>query len=397
MSQNDMSIANQAGAPFRADLNSALQALVSQSSGTTEPTTTYAFQPWYDTTNNILKYRNAANNAWVTYGKIVDTAAVDFYVNGTKRLEVLANGDTNIEGTGALKINVGTTAQRPGTPATGQIRFNTTTSKFEGWDGAAWGDLTDDVTPGDGTVTEAKFDSTGASAGDVLTADGSGGATYEPPEPGGINTITRIVITSTSTYNPSSGLQYADVEICGGGGSGGGINNGVGGGGGGGGYTKKRFTAAEIGSSQSVTIGAGGTATTGADGNSGGTTTFGSLLTATGGGGGKQSVGSALSIGEGGDKGSGSGGDINATGSAGTPGIQVGSSPSTANKQACSGNGGSSFFGGGGRGRSDVNTDTSGQSASSPGAGGAGAHNPIPRASGAGAAGICIVTEYRIV
>jgi len=138
MSQNDMSIANQAGAPFRADLNSALQALVSQSSGTTEPTTTYAFQPWYDTTNNILKYRNAANNAWVTYGKIVDTSAVDFYVNGTKRQEVLANGDTNTEGTGALKINVGTTAQRPGTPATGQIRFNTTTSKFEGWDGAAW-------------------------------------------------------------------------------------------------------------------------------------------------------------------------------------------------------------------------------------------------------------------
>lgn len=33
---------------------------------------------------------------------------------------------------------VGTTAQRPSSPEPGMIRFNTTTSKHEGWDGSAW-------------------------------------------------------------------------------------------------------------------------------------------------------------------------------------------------------------------------------------------------------------------
>ena len=55
MSQNDLSIANQGFASFRSDLNSALQALGSTNSGTSAPSTTYANQLFYDTTNNILK------------------------------------------------------------------------------------------------------------------------------------------------------------------------------------------------------------------------------------------------------------------------------------------------------------------------------------------------------
>lgn len=43
-----------------------------------------------------------------------------------------------LTGTGALKVPVGTTAERP-TAAQGQLRFNTTTSSFEGYDGSAWG------------------------------------------------------------------------------------------------------------------------------------------------------------------------------------------------------------------------------------------------------------------
>ena len=56
MSQNDLSIANQGFASFRSDLNSALQALGSTNSGTSAPSTTYANQLFYDTTNNILKF-----------------------------------------------------------------------------------------------------------------------------------------------------------------------------------------------------------------------------------------------------------------------------------------------------------------------------------------------------
>lgn len=72
MAQHDMSIANQSGAAFRADLNDALAALVSNSSGATEPATTFAYQLWADTTAGLLKQRNAANNAWVTLAKLSD-------------------------------------------------------------------------------------------------------------------------------------------------------------------------------------------------------------------------------------------------------------------------------------------------------------------------------------
>jgi hypothetical protein len=46
-----------------------------------------------------------------------------------------------------LTIPVGTTAQRP-TPADGKIRFNTTTTKFEGYNGTAWGQLGGGATGG---------------------------------------------------------------------------------------------------------------------------------------------------------------------------------------------------------------------------------------------------------
>ncbi|NUA26099.1 phage tail protein [Cupriavidus basilensis] len=68
MSQNDLVIDNQAGAPFRADINGALQALASQQSGSAAPATTYPYQFWADTGAGLLRMRNGANNAWVTIG-----------------------------------------------------------------------------------------------------------------------------------------------------------------------------------------------------------------------------------------------------------------------------------------------------------------------------------------
>jgi len=42
MAQHDYDIANQSGAAFRQDLNNCLDAIVSQNSGASEPSTTYA-------------------------------------------------------------------------------------------------------------------------------------------------------------------------------------------------------------------------------------------------------------------------------------------------------------------------------------------------------------------
>ena len=66
MAQHDYDIANQTGANFRADLNNALDAIASNNSGSSEPSTTFAYEWWIDTSANVLKLRNSANNAWIT-------------------------------------------------------------------------------------------------------------------------------------------------------------------------------------------------------------------------------------------------------------------------------------------------------------------------------------------
>jgi hypothetical protein len=75
MAQHDMNIANQGFPAFRSDLNDALAALVSNSSGATEPSTTFAHQMWVDTAADpsILKIRNADNDAWITIGSLNQT------------------------------------------------------------------------------------------------------------------------------------------------------------------------------------------------------------------------------------------------------------------------------------------------------------------------------------
>lgn len=60
----------------------------------------------------------------------------NFTVGGN--LEV--TGNASINSTGAIKVPVGTTAQRP-TAATGKIRYNSTTGAYEGYDGSSWSSL----------------------------------------------------------------------------------------------------------------------------------------------------------------------------------------------------------------------------------------------------------------
>jgi hypothetical protein len=65
MSQHDFNIANQGFPATRADINNAFQAIASNSSGPTAPSTTYANMWWYDTTNNKMYLRNGADSAWI--------------------------------------------------------------------------------------------------------------------------------------------------------------------------------------------------------------------------------------------------------------------------------------------------------------------------------------------
>jgi len=68
MSQHDLDIANQTSSSARADINSALKALGSTSSGSSAPSTTYANMLWYDTGSNTLKMRTEADDQWISIG-----------------------------------------------------------------------------------------------------------------------------------------------------------------------------------------------------------------------------------------------------------------------------------------------------------------------------------------
>tara|TARA_R100000329_G_scaffold71944_1_gene62638 strand:+ start:192 stop:1535 length:1344 start_codon:yes stop_codon:yes gene_type:complete len=88
---HDMIIDNSTGANVRADINNALAALVSNSSSSSEPSTKYAYQFWADTTNGILKIRNAANNAWINL----------FTLSGGIDVDAASNFNEDVTFTGA--------------------------------------------------------------------------------------------------------------------------------------------------------------------------------------------------------------------------------------------------------------------------------------------------------
>jgi hypothetical protein len=53
---------------------------------------------------------------------------------------ITATADSTFSSTGSLTISKGTTAQQPGSPTTGMLRYNTTSNQFEGYSGSspAW-------------------------------------------------------------------------------------------------------------------------------------------------------------------------------------------------------------------------------------------------------------------
>ena len=140
MAQHDYIIANQSGAAFRSDLNNGLAAIVSQNSGAAQPSTTYAYQWWADTTTGLLKLRNAANNAWITVGTLADanlgllalgggtlTGALLLDDSGTVSAPALAfDGDANtgIWRSAADTLNVATNGVENAEFGTSEVVFN---------------------------------------------------------------------------------------------------------------------------------------------------------------------------------------------------------------------------------------------------------------------------------
>ena len=136
MATHDYNLANATGAAFRSDLNNALSAVASNNSSSSDPATTFAFQWYVDTGDSTLKIRNAANDGYVNVSTVGGIGSANL------GLAPLAGptftGDVVISSTSALQIPVGTTAQRPGSPSAGDLRFNSTTTSAEIYNGTSF-------------------------------------------------------------------------------------------------------------------------------------------------------------------------------------------------------------------------------------------------------------------
>ena len=266
-----------------------------------------------------------------------------------------------------------------------------------GW----WVDISNISTNPLGVVTITPTTSTINGAATLVVQKGqsvrivSNGSNYQASLLTGIRTVKIQTFSASGTYTPSTGMLHAVIEAIGGGAGGGGVAictggtiNGAGGGGAGS-YARKVVTAVQVGASQTVTIGAGGSGgAAGANaGIAGGDTSVGTLCIGKGGSGGAGAPDGAA--GAGGAGGVAGTGDVTIVGGNGI----AGSRSTNATFIFTFLSGGCSVWGQGGL----ISVNTNGSVGTGYGSGGGGGSDfsaTSTHTGGAGAGGYVLITEH---
>ena len=93
-----------------------------------------------------IPFAQGINSTLVTDSTSTSTGSI-ITAGGVGIAKSLYTLNFSLTGTGASKLNVGTTGERP-TAATGMVRFNSTTGRFEGYGASSWGALGGGATGG---------------------------------------------------------------------------------------------------------------------------------------------------------------------------------------------------------------------------------------------------------
>ena len=160
--------------------------------------------------------------------QISDTTISSVNTNDNIVLDPNGSGQLVIQGTNAVTIPSGSTAQRP-SGSTGDIRVNTSTGNFEYYDGSAWqpvapsiGISTIDTFSGDDSTVAFTLSSSTTTAGTIVTLNGvvqSPGNAYnvssttltftEAPKTGDAIEVRYI----NTAYNPGSAITDLDTSV----------------------------------------------------------------------------------------------------------------------------------------------------------------------------------------
>ena len=152
---------------------------------------------------NAVEYSQfqSATTVVAITGGTINGATIGATIPASGRLTTLEvtgtstfTGLGSFNGTGALKVPAGTTAQQP-TPVTGQIRYNTTNNQYEGYGASSWGSL-------GGGATGSSGDQIFIENGQTVTA------TYSIPVGKNAMSTGPITINSGATVTVPSGSRW---------------------------------------------------------------------------------------------------------------------------------------------------------------------------------------------
>ncbi len=123
MATHDYVIDNSTGANVRADINSVLQAILTNNSSSSAPSTTAAYMFWADTTSGTLKIRNSSDNAWVELLQLDGTLTLEDGSASTPGLAFRDDLNTGIYSSGDDRFNIATAGVE-------RMELNTTSTIF---------------------------------------------------------------------------------------------------------------------------------------------------------------------------------------------------------------------------------------------------------------------------
>tara|TARA_Y100001937_G_scaffold119707_1_gene175866 strand:- start:824 stop:1846 length:1023 start_codon:yes stop_codon:yes gene_type:complete len=200
MAQHDYVIDNQLFPAFRTDLNNALSAIVSNNSGGSDPSTTFANMFYYDTGDNKLKIRNEDNDAFIDLLELDQTNdTVEYFISDKIRTTEIGFTD----GDAAITIADGGAITTSGNLTIGgnnnELRF-TEGANHVGFEAPA---LSSD--------TIFKLPSADGSAGQVLKTDGSKNLSFGSAS----GKIIQIVPDSDTTTFSFSVTGASDTDVAG--------------------------------------------------------------------------------------------------------------------------------------------------------------------------------------